>query len=124
MVTVHLIAGLLALLLGLVQLLAAKGTGRHRILGWVWVVTMIALCSSAFFLSGFPGLIVGLSIFHLLSIWTLICLVISLLAIRKQQIARHRAFMVGAYLGTVGAGLGTLAPGRIIHEWLFALTLS
>ncbi len=123
MLVVHLLAGLSALILGLVQLLAAKGSKRHRLLGRLWVMIMVALCTSAFFLHGFPPLMFGLSVFHLLSIWTLFCLAISVLAVRQQQIRLHRTFIIGAYVGTVGAALGTLAPGRLIHEWLFALTI-
>ncbi len=47
------------------------------------------------------------------------CLVISMLAVRRRRLDTHRNFLVGAYLGLVGAGLGTLAPGRLISGWLF-----
>jgi|TARA_R110000764_G_scaffold107248_2_gene193080 uncharacterized membrane protein len=40
---------------------------------------------------------------------------------RKGNIKRHKIFTTGAFFGLIGAGLGTLAPGRLIHEWLFGL---
>src|SRR3954467_15918111 len=43
----HLLAGAAAIVLGLLQLRLPKGTTRHRAVGYVWALTMLALCGSA-----------------------------------------------------------------------------
>ena len=40
-----------AVVLGGVQLVSAKGTGRHRALGWAWVGLMTYVAISSFFIS-------------------------------------------------------------------------
>ena len=118
-VWIHLVAALWALVFGAVQLLSAKGSRRHRWLGWSWVLAMVVTAVSSFWLSGGLALLGPFSVIHLLSVWTLVCLVISMLAVRHRRLDTHRNFLVGAYLGLVGAGLGALAPGRLISGWLF-----
>lgn len=49
---------------------------------------------------------------HLLSIWMVISLIAAVVAIRRGRIRAHQGWMTGAYLGLVGAFIGTLAPGR------------
>ena len=56
---------------------------------------------------------------HLLSIWVLVCVAVSLYSARTGNIKRHRAYALGAFYGIIGAGIGTLAPGRLIHQWMF-----
>ncbi|MEL0166740.1 MAG: DUF2306 domain-containing protein [Pseudomonadaceae bacterium] len=119
-VTIHLVAALWALLAGTSQLLGAKGTGLHRLVGWSWMVAMVIVAISSFWLTGFMDLFWGFSPIHLLSIWILVCVAVSLYSARTGNIRRHRAFAVGAFWGVVGAGIGALLPGRLIYQWLFA----
>ena len=63
----------------------------------------------------------GMSAIHLLSFWTLVALAIALWAIRTGRRNTHRGFMIGTYLGLVGAGVGTLLPGRVIGEFVRSL---
>lgn len=117
--TIHLTAALWALLAGISQLLAQKGTKLHRIVGWSWMTAMVIVAVSSFWLTGFMDLFWGYSPIHLLSVWILVCVAVSLYSARTSNIKRHRAFALGAFYGVVGAGIGTLAPGRVIHQWLF-----
>jgi uncharacterized membrane protein len=57
---------------------------------------------------------------HLLSAWTLVSLASAIYAIRRGNLRAHRGFMVGTYLGLLGAGAGALAPGRTLHFFFFA----
>ena len=41
-------------------------------------------------------------------------------AIRRGNVRAHKAFMVGTFLGLAGAGLGALAPGRLLYGFFFA----
>lgn len=117
--SVHLIAALWALLAGISQLYMRKGTRVHRVVGWSWMTAMVVVAISSFWLTGFMNLFWGYSFIHLLSIWILVCVTVSLYAVRTGNIKRHRGFAVGAFYGVIGAGIGALAPGRLMHQWLF-----
>ncbi|MGE0719502.1 MAG: hypothetical protein AB7P02_28935, partial [Alphaproteobacteria bacterium] len=49
-IQLHAWAAMGAFALGLVQLVAPKGTLPHRTLGWIWVVLMAVVAVSAFFI--------------------------------------------------------------------------
>ncbi|GAB2800690.1 DUF2306 domain-containing protein [Halomonas shantousis] len=118
-VWIHLVAALWALAFGAVQLISTKGTRKHRWRGWSWMLAMIVTAVSSFWLHSDLAILGPFSNIHLLSLWVLVCVVISLLAVRRRRLDIHRNFLVGAYLGLLGAGLGALAPGRLISGWLF-----
>ena len=113
--TLHLYASLLALGLGAILLLSPKGTMPHRILGSTWVLAMaFSALSSFWFGGGVLPLIGHFGPIHLLSLWVLVALAVAVVAILKGRVEQHRGWMVGAYLGLVGAFVGSLAPGRWI----------
>nr|WP_067287212.1 DUF2306 domain-containing protein [Marinobacterium profundum] len=117
---IHIVAALWVLLAGLVQLLLPKGTRRHRALGWSWMLAMLVVSLSSFGIQGFVDWFYGYGPIHLLSIWVLICVAVSVASARLGSIRRHRAFALGAYLGTLGAALGALlVPGRLLHGLVF-----
>ena len=72
-IQVHAFAAIAALVLGIVQLSAPKGTLPHRTLGWIWVGLMLVVCITAFFIHELrmwgPW-----SPIHLLAIFTLVML--------------------------------------------------
>lgn len=118
-IAVHLAAALVAMPLGVVQLTRRKGTPSHRALGYIWIAAMIVAAISSF---GIQSLTNGhgFSVIHLLSIWTLIALAVAFIAIRRRNYRVHRGFMIGSYLGLVGAGIGAVAvPGRVLYVFLF-----
>jgi len=112
----HLSSATIALALGGFILTARKGTDRHRVLGRLWVAVMILAALSSFRLTGLRE---SWSVIHLLSVWTLTALACAVYFIRKGDVKRHKAFMVGTYLGLVGAALGALAPGRLAYRFFF-----
>ena len=113
--TLHLYASLLALGLGAILLLSPKGTMLPRILGSTWVLAMaFSALSSFWFGGGVLPLIGHFGPIHLLSLWVLVALAVAVVAILKGRVEQHRGWMVGAYLGLVGAFVGSLAPGRWI----------
>tara|TARA_R110002020_G_scaffold218898_1_gene426761 strand:+ start:5151 stop:5519 length:369 start_codon:yes stop_codon:yes gene_type:complete len=113
--TLHLYASLLALGLGAILLLSSKGTMLHRLMGSIWVLAMaFSALSSFWFGGGVLPLIGHFGPIHLLSLWVLVALAVAVVAILKGRVEQHRGWMVGAYLGLVGAFVGTLAPGRWI----------
>ena len=110
---IHLYTSFLAMGLGAIILLCPKGTLPHRVMGGTWVVAMVLSAVSSFWLGGGVLPVVGhLGPIHLLSLWMLIALAMAVAAISRGQARAHRGWMVGAYLGLMGAFAGTLAPGR------------
>ena len=107
---------LLAVLIGGAQLVLAKGTSAHRLLGWLWVTLMIYVAVSSFFISAIQTWR-GFSPIHLLSVWTLLSLVIGVYHARAGNIRQHQRWMVTLYvLALLVTGLLTLWPGRLMHE--------
>jgi uncharacterized membrane protein len=118
-VQAHAVAALAALMLGVVQLIAAKGTTRHRMLGWVWAALMGFVALSSFGITGQAGK-GHWSWIHLISVGALVMLVLAVAAARRGQVARHRGIMLGLFLGAlVITGSFTLMPGRIMGAVLF-----
>ncbi len=115
---IHLAAVVPAVVIGATQLLMPKGTRVHKVLGWIWVVAMLVVAISSFWILEIrQG--AGWSVIHLLSAWTLISLACAIWYIRRGNVRAHQGFMVGTLLGLAGAGLGALAPGRFLAKFLF-----
>ena len=108
---IHLASVLPALVLGAWQLARPKGNDPHRLLGRVWVALMLVAAFASFGVGRN-----GLSWIHALSVFTIISVTAGLYFARRHQTRRHRGWMVGAWLGSLGAGIGAVAgPGRLLH---------
>ncbi len=108
----HLTAAAAALALGAVNLAAAKGTPRHRAVGWIWIAAMLFVTLPSF---GIRELNDGkLSWIHGLAAWTLFSMFAAIFAIRRGRVATHAGFMIGTIAGVVIAGGFALSPGRFI----------
>jgi uncharacterized membrane protein len=119
-IQLHAFAAMTAFVLGVVQFSAPKGTIPHRTIGWVWVVLMLGVSISAFWIHKIR-LWGPWSPIHLLAIFTLVMLPIAVLHARRHRIDQHRWAMTGIFFGAlVIAGLFTLVPGRIMHAVVFA----
>jgi|CXWL01.1.fsa_nt_gi uncharacterized membrane protein len=115
---IHLAAVAPAVAIGVAQLLMVKGTRLHKVLGWAWVLAMVVVAVSSFWILELrKG--AGWSVIHLLSAWTLVSLACAIWFIRRGNVRAHKSFMVGTLLGLAGAGLGALAPGRFLAVLLF-----
>ena len=112
----HLIAALLAILLGPINLSRKKGTIQHRVIGWAWLVLMAGVTLSSFGIRELnPG---QFSWIHILTVWTIISMAVSLIAIKNGKVRLHAGFMTGTMIGAVIAGLFALMPGRFISTYL------
>jgi uncharacterized membrane protein len=118
-IQLHAFAAMTAFAIGIVQLSAPKGTTAHRAVGWLWVLLMLAVSISAFWIHTIR-LWGPWSPIHLLAIFTLITLPIAVLHARRHQIRQHRLAMISIFFGAlVIAGLFTFVPGRIMHAVVF-----
>ena len=113
--TAHVLAAVVALVLGCVVLLRRKGDAWHVRLGRVYVVTMLAVSVPVLFvfdIDGRPGP------FHVLAVVSLLTTGLGLLAVRRRGralsgVAAHGTFMVWSWIGVVTAGLAQAAN----HRW-------
>jgi len=118
-IQLHAFAAMSAFGLGIIQLAAPKGTLPHRTIGWIWVVLMLIVSISAFFIHQIR-LWGPWSPIHLLAIFTLVTLPMALWAAHRHEVNRHRLGMISLFVGAlVIAGLFTFVPGRIMHAVAF-----
>jgi len=118
-ISFHAFAAMSAFVLGLVQFAAPKGTLPHRSIGWVWVVLMVTVAISSFWIHQIR-LVGPWSPIHLLSIFVLIMLPLAVWRAHRHQVTEHRRAMIAIFSGAlVIAGLFTLLPGRVMHAVVF-----
>ena len=79
--------------LGGAQMLAPKGTGRHRAMGWAWVVLMMAVAGSSLFIHTIR-LWGAWSPIHLLSLFTLATVPLAVSYARRGNLAQHQPLSV------------------------------
>ncbi|MCA6120453.1 DUF2306 domain-containing protein [Bradyrhizobium sp. WSM 1704] len=118
-IPLHAFAAMAAFVLGSIQLAAPKGTLPHRTLGWIWVILMLVVALSSFWIHEIR-LLGPWSPIHLLSIFSLTMLALGVMAARSHDVRRHKFTMIGIFFGAlVIAGLFTFMPGRIMHAAVF-----
>lgn len=119
----HLATVLPAFVLGTVLLLWHKGTPRHRLLGKIYLLLMVFTAVVTLFMPAVvgPKWLGHFGFIHLFSVLTLTAAPRAYLAARRHQIRRHRNAMIALYVGALLiAGGFAFAPGRMLHQWLFA----
>jgi len=116
----HALVALAMIVLGAWQLAAAKGTRRHRIVGWLFVLGMTYVSLTAIFISEIE--IWGrFSPVHILIPVTLAGLFFGVRDARRGNIEGHKRGMTILFvLALVVTGAFTLMPGRIMHDVVFA----
>ena len=118
-IPVHALAAMAAFVLGVVQLAAPKGTLPHRAIGWIWVLLMLGVAISSFWIHQIK-LWGDWSPIHLLSILVLVSVPLAVWKAHHHEVTDHRRIMILVFSGAlVVAGLFTLLPGRIMHAVIF-----
>ena len=97
-IPLHAFAAMAAFALGVVQLVAPKGTLPHRTLGWIWVLLMAAVALSSFWIHQIR-LVGPWSPIHLLSIFTLLMLPLGVWRAHRHQVNAHRRTMIAIFTG-------------------------
>ena len=118
LIWLHLATILVATALTPVMLLRVRGDRRHRTIGKLWIVAMLATAISSLFIhvSG-PG---RFSVIHLLSFWTLVQVPLIWWTARHHNVARHRRAVHGMVIGALlVAGFFTFPFHRLLGTWLF-----
>ncbi len=115
----HTIAAVLAMVFGTVVLLNVKGTKFHVRIGYAYVVMMLFLNISSFFIVNFGGF----SIFHffaIVSLATIIAAMIPTLRRPKKWLVYHYYFMSWSVVGLYCAfwsEVGTRFVGNMRQFW-------
>lgn len=118
-IQIHVLAVILAALIGGYMLWARKGTWLHRLCGRVWIALMVLTALSSFFIHEIT-LVGDFSPIHILSIVVLASAFEIVRSARQRNFVRHQRVVKSLYFGAIGiAGLFTLMPGRIMHEVIF-----
>ncbi|STR45623.1 DUF2306 domain-containing protein [Iodobacter fluviatilis] len=119
-VMLHLFAAFWVLIVGALQIARPKGTSMHKALGKSWMLAMLLVAVSSFWIKSAMNVFMGYGPIHLLSLWVLVCVCASIHFARQGNIKKHKGFAVGAFYGAIGAGLAAVAmPGRLLHVFLF-----
>ena len=117
-VQIHLLAALAAVALGWLLIAGRKGRTFHRIAGWTWVLLALAVAISSLFITGLGH--GRWSWLHLLTAWTLLVLPLGVRAIRRRDVAAHRRWMRGLFLGGFAINiLVAFIPGRLLWAVAF-----
>ncbi len=118
-VIAHLATVLLALPLGISQLVLPKGTLRHRTVGYIWCALMTATALISFAVHQINR---GLSPIHLFSVLTLVSVPLIIVYARQGRVAQHQRAVLGLMIGgVVIAGLFTFIPTRALGSLVFKL---
>jgi uncharacterized membrane protein len=118
-IQVHVFSAMAAVLLGAVVLFRRKGTPGHKLHGRVWAGLMLVTATAAIFINEIR-MVGPFSPIHIFVVFTYAGVAQGIWHIRRGEVLKHRATMVGLYFGALGlAGAFTLLPGRRMHEVLF-----
>jgi uncharacterized membrane protein len=113
----HVVAALLVLAIGPVQIFRRRRDRIHRTMGLLWVAAMYYVCVSSFWIVS-EGHFTWL---HGLSAFTLLTVTLGLMGAIRRNIRSHRGNMVGSYIGiAVAFAFAVGAPGRAIPRLLAA----
>ena len=113
-VALHLACTTAALGLGGAILLRMKGTASHRWLGRLWVCLMAGTAISSLWIPAF----LQFSWIHLFILVVSITIPKAVIEIRRGNWRSHRGWMIGTFIGLIGAGIGAVTPGRLIGDSL------
>ena len=113
-VVFHLVTATPAMLLGAFVLWRKKGTVLHKFLGRLWVALMLMTAVGSFGIKSSGQF----SWIHILSVVTIVSVIAGLIAIRGHRREMHRRCMRGAYSGLMIAFVFTLAPTRLVGQWM------
>ena len=83
LIWLHFLTTILGITLGVINLVFEKGTLRHCIFGWCWLILMTCGTVLSFWIREInEG---SFSWINLLIVWIIICMVVALISIRKDS---------------------------------------
>jgi len=117
-IPIHALSAAGAIGLGAAQLVMRKRGNVHRVMGRLWLCVLALVAMSSFFIHEI-NLWGRYSPIHLLSMWTLVSIGLTVYFARSGNINGHRqSATVFYWLALILTGFFTLLPGRIMYEVL------
>mgnify|MGYP000070717332 CR=1 FL=1 len=116
---IHLFFAVVSMITGLVVAFNTKGTRFHKRIGYVYVINMLLLNISSFFISNFNGF----SIFHFFAIVSLVTILAGMYPVLKKTknwLQKHYYFMAWSVVGLYCAfwsEVGTRFVGNMKQFW-------
>lgn len=120
---VHTVAAIFALLFGTLILLKEKGTKVHKAVGYLYVLSMIILISTAFMIF---ELFNGIGIFHIFALLSLIALIGGMYPVIfrkrvKNWYAQHLEVMSWSVVGLYAAFVAEVSVRLFPQEYFFLI---
>ena len=117
-IQLHVAAAVFAIALSVAVIIVRRGTPAHKLVGRAWVVMLVIICVSSFWITGMNGS--RYSWIHLLSAGTLLGLARAVWAARIGNIRVHKYAMISTMIGALlGAGFFAFMPGRMMSTVMF-----
>lgn len=111
---IHVLSSVLALTLAPVNLLRRRRDATHRRIGRTWVAAMFTSALTSF---SIQEPFWAFSWLHALSLWTMLSLVLGVIAIRRGNRPAHIGHMIGCYVGLwVAFVWAAMAPTRTVAQ--------
>ena len=121
-IQLHVVAAVLAIMLGPIALARRSRDRWHKRAGYAWVLAMAVLAATGLFIHSIR-MVGPFSPIHLLSLLTLWQLWLGVREARAGNVAAHRFRMQAIYmLALMLTGAFTLFPGRLMNRILFPET--
>lgn len=118
-IPIHAIVAIAAVAIGGVQFALPTGTFSHRVIGYIWTLSMFVVATSSFFINEIK-IMVPFGPIHLLSCVVLFSLWRGITYARRNAVSSHRRAMILLYVfSLLLADAFTFLPGRIMHTVLF-----
>lgn len=116
-VLIHMVAAFAALGLGAAVFLRRKGTAAHAWMGRTWVLLMLVVTLSTYWIRG-EG---RFSWIHILSVFVTLALGLGVYYAVTGRISAHRKIMSRTYVGgLIVAGGFTLLPHRVLGKLVWS----
>jgi uncharacterized membrane protein len=118
LIATHAFAALTSLLLGGWQLFfSTKGSHLHRVIGRAWIVLMLYVSVSSFWITELrPG---RFSLLHILSVVTIVSVSLGVWQVRRGNVRGHIGNLMGSYIGLCFAFVFAVAlPARHIPQFV------
>lgn len=118
----HVTVAIIAILIGVIQIVRRKRGSGHRLLGRAWVAAMALTTVSSFFLQSATG---GFNFLHGLSVFVLANLALGVWRARRGRYTEHALFMINTWGGLVTAGwMAAARHGLELSSGIHALILA
>jgi uncharacterized membrane protein len=119
-IPLHAYIAFLAIIIGGIQLTLPKGTKVHKYIGYCWIILILIVSISSFWIHTIKTISI-FSPIHLLSVYTIFSVFHAIHLARRGDIKRHQQTMKLIYvLALIITGFFTLLPGRTMNAVFFS----